>query len=217
MIYIVYVTTNLITQQIYIGVHQQNEPYEFDGYIGSGEWKSKKKHSSTKFSLGQGIRKFGLSNFARETLFYYWNESDAYTKESEIVTVDFIKHDWNYNLTPGGKRPPINKMFGIDNPLSRTDVQDKRKASIRARFGVDEPFASAEVIATVRSTKLRKYGNSTFVNTSKRDQTVKERYGVDYIFQTQPFIDRMINDNPAKRPEVRAKMSESAKRRAVKA
>ena len=32
MKYIVYKTTNLVNNYIYIGVHKTNTPYEFDGY-----------------------------------------------------------------------------------------------------------------------------------------------------------------------------------------
>ncbi len=35
--YIVYITTNLKNQKVYFGVHEQSEPYEFDGYLGSGK------------------------------------------------------------------------------------------------------------------------------------------------------------------------------------
>ena len=36
MKYIVYCTTNLVNNKIYIGVHQTENPEKFDGYIGCG-------------------------------------------------------------------------------------------------------------------------------------------------------------------------------------
>jgi hypothetical protein len=92
--YIVYITTNMITQIIYIGVHQQDEPYEFDGYLGSGK------------RLNDSIKHHGKEQFLRETLFYYETIENAYKKEAEIVTEEFVNADWNYNMIPGGHIPP---------------------------------------------------------------------------------------------------------------
>ena len=36
MYWIVYQTTNLINNKIYIGVHKTKNPHEFDGYLGNG-------------------------------------------------------------------------------------------------------------------------------------------------------------------------------------
>ena len=34
--WIVYQTTNLVNNKIYIGVHKTKNPFEFDGYLGNG-------------------------------------------------------------------------------------------------------------------------------------------------------------------------------------
>ena len=34
--YIVYETTNLVNNKIYIGVHKTTDPDKFDGYLGNG-------------------------------------------------------------------------------------------------------------------------------------------------------------------------------------
>lgn len=94
MIWIIYITCNILTHQVYIGVHQQEEPYEFDGYLGSGK------------RLLNAVKKYGKKNFFRETLLYYSSIEDAYSKEAEIVTEVFVAADWNYNITPGGNIPP---------------------------------------------------------------------------------------------------------------
>lgn len=50
--WIVYLTTNLINQHIYIGVHKTINPDIFDGYIGNGIYITKPatyQHSKTKF------------------------------------------------------------------------------------------------------------------------------------------------------------------------
>jgi hypothetical protein len=86
MPHIVYITTHIATGKVYIGVHEQEQPYEFDGYFGSG------KH------LKRAVKKYGITAFI--------TAEEAYAKEAEIVTEEFIKHPWNYNMTVGGKIPP---------------------------------------------------------------------------------------------------------------
>jgi len=87
--YTVYKTTNLVNGKIYIGKHQTKDLN--DGYMGSG------KH------LWNSIRKYGIDNFRKEILFTFDNEAEMNSKESELVTEEFVKEDTNYNLCPGGK------------------------------------------------------------------------------------------------------------------
>jgi len=89
LIYTVYRTTNLVNGNIYIGVHKTSDPN--DSYLGSGKLISK------------AVKIYGRENFAKEILFEFDNKSDAYAKEAELVTPDFIKERTNYNIAPGGK------------------------------------------------------------------------------------------------------------------
>lgn len=105
MNYIVYKTTNKINGKIYVGVHRTN-PDIFDGYIGCGINHKDKKHKRLK-GFPAAVRKYGYENFVRETLFTYPDTEEgrlqAYKKESEIVTVEFIKRSDTYNLVRGGE------------------------------------------------------------------------------------------------------------------
>lgn len=87
--FIVYKTTNLINNKIYIGVHSQ-KGVDFDGYLGSG-----------KAILG-AIDKYSKENFIRETLYSYDVEDEAYLKEKDIVDSDFISRKDTYNINEGG-------------------------------------------------------------------------------------------------------------------
>ena len=98
MFHIIYKTTNIVNNKIYIGYHfQKIDPYEFDGYLGSGD------------KLLQAIKKYGPDKFYRETLYVFDTEKVALEKESEIVNESFIKRSDVYNITAGGGLPPSQK------------------------------------------------------------------------------------------------------------
>lgn len=108
--YIVYKTTNLVNSKIYIGVHATKVPNEFDGYFGSGKL------------LRCAIKKYGRKNFVREVLYTFSNYTDAYKKEREIVTPEFVKRDDTYNITSGGFGVGANEM----HPLYGTHFTEER-------------------------------------------------------------------------------------------
>lgn len=127
MNYIVYKTTNLINGKVYVGVHRTN-PEIFDGYIGCGvSHKDKKKN---KKGFPKAVAKYGYSNFKRETLFIFEDSEkgmlQAYTKEAEIVDIDWVKSPHNYNLAVGGKFTVYNNLkkeiaqYTIDGKFIRT-------------------------------------------------------------------------------------------------
>lgn len=116
--FIVYKTTCLINNKIYIGVHETENPDIFDGYIGNSinifnrRWAI--EHPS--FPFHYAVAKHGIHNFKRETLFVFDTEKAAFDKEEEIVTEEFIKKDDNYNVCVGGKRPRArqSKVYQFD-------------------------------------------------------------------------------------------------------
>lgn len=101
MKYIVYCTTCLVNGKIYIGVHKTENPNIFDGYIGNGlkiGYNIKNPHTAFQHA----IKKYGYNNFKRSTLFIFNTPEEAYNKEAEIVTKDFVKDKMNYNISLGG-------------------------------------------------------------------------------------------------------------------
>jgi len=94
-----YLTTNLVNDMIYIGVHlnKKIDPYEFDGYLGSG------------VDIKQAIKEFGRNNFKRETLFVFDTKQEVKDKERELVSPEFVKLDTNYNRVKGGGGWSSNK------------------------------------------------------------------------------------------------------------
>lgn len=85
-----YLTKNLINKKIYIGVHSTNNLK--DGYLGSG------KH------LLRAIEKYGKENFKRYILVTSSDLTLIYKLEHQIVTQDFVRKDFNYNIEIGGNK-----------------------------------------------------------------------------------------------------------------
>lgn len=111
MLYLVYKTTNTINGKIYIGIHKQKNE-NFDGYYGSG------------LLLHLAIKKYGIENFFRETLFIYDNMDLARKKEKELVTKEFCESRNNYNISVGGMGG--NTLAGHGDER-RKKIQEKRK------------------------------------------------------------------------------------------
>jgi len=83
-----YKLTNLINNKIYIGVHRTDNLN--DGYMGSG------------VVLGKAKNKYGVSNFKKEILDFFDTYREALDAEKELVNIDFINENSNYNLKEGG-------------------------------------------------------------------------------------------------------------------
>lgn len=116
MKYIVYQTTNLVNNKIYIGVHKTINPDIFDGYYGCGLSKSNNywflKNPYTPFHLA--VAKYGLKNFKRTIISIFDTAEEAYALEAQIVNRDFIKRNDTYNVSIGGNGGnfyfPINQF-----------------------------------------------------------------------------------------------------------
>lgn len=88
MYYLVYQTTNIINQKIYVGAHITSNIN--DGYLGSGK------------ILQRSIQKYGIENFTKEILHVFDNADDMFLKEREIVNEEFVRRDDTYNIKLGG-------------------------------------------------------------------------------------------------------------------
>jgi len=86
--HLIYKTTNLVNNKIYIGAHSTNDIN--DGYIGSGKM------------LHFAIKKYGIENFKREVLYMFNSPEEMFEKEKEIVTEDFVSREDVYNIVTGG-------------------------------------------------------------------------------------------------------------------
>lgn len=109
MEYIVYLTTNIINNKIYVGVHGTEDSKIFDGYIGNSIniFKSNSELKNPKIPFHKAVKKYGYNAFKRAIIKVFDNEQDALDLEAEIVNEEFIKRSDTYNITLGGGMPPL--------------------------------------------------------------------------------------------------------------
>lgn len=115
MKFIVYCTTNTVNNKIYIGCHKTENPDKFDGYIGcSVKVTQPSTYMNPKTAFQYAVKKYGPDKFSRSILYIYDKSEDAYRKEKELVTPEFIKLNTNYNMIEGGgeyrSTEPVNQF-----------------------------------------------------------------------------------------------------------
>lgn len=111
MKYIVYLTTNLINNKIYIGYHETENPDKWDHYLGNAVFDNNPSSYNRRETPFQcAVAKYGPKNFHRKTLKIFDNSQDALDLERWLVCPEFIKREDTYNITVGGGLPPVNKI-----------------------------------------------------------------------------------------------------------
>lgn len=115
MKYIVYQTTNLINNKIYIGQHKTKDPNVFDQYLGCGiKINMPSSYENPSSPLQYAVKKYGVKNFKRTTLAIFDTLEEALKLEAELVTYEFLKRPDTYNAQLGGKTGykylPINQF-----------------------------------------------------------------------------------------------------------
>ena len=145
MVYTVYRTTNIVNGKFYVGVHKTKEPN--DSYLGSGKL------------LLKAIEKYGIDKFQKEVLFVFDNATEAFDKEAEIVTTEFLSENNTYNLKVGGQG-------GFDY-LNRTGLNT---SGTKNR---DYALISAKVVET-KSKRVYTYSDSYREKLSKAHKGTKK-------------------------------------------
>lgn len=197
ILYTVYRTTNAINGKIYVGTHRTRDIN--DDYLGSGK------------NIKRAIKKYGIENFIKETLFVFDNAKDMFQKEKEIVDREFCMREDTYNINNGGlggwahlfdiphseetkrKISEAHKKYWSKNPDRRMSDEQKRKISA-IHLGRKHPPRSE--IQKERMSKARK---EYFANNPEAKKILSEKKKQYY------------KDNP----EAKIKLSESRKRYAA--
>ena len=187
MKHIIYQTTNKINNKIYIGYHYQNtDPYTFDGYWGSG------------VKLLNAIKKYGISNFTRETLFVFDDEKVALEKELEIVNEAFIKRSDVYNVAVGGGLPPSHK--GVPKSEShKQKIGNSNKGKILSEETISKirTARSKQIVLHTDETK-QKIAKSLLgkKHTDQRKQNMRDN-APDRSGSKNPCFGKQGSDHPA--------------------
>ena len=193
--YIVYQTTNLVNNKIYIGVHYVGGSGE-DSYLGSG------------LHLKRALNKYGKENFVRETLEVFPCMTDAYTRERELVDSQFVEREDTYNLKVGGR----GAGAGSDHHQWGCPRSEAVKAKMsRANTGrVVNEATRAKIRASNLGKKMSEEAKLK-MSLSKRGRYCKEahpRWGIPHSAETKVKIG-VANRGKKRTLEVRERMRES--------
>lgn len=124
MIYIVYKTTCLSNEKIYIGAHAADDMDDL--YLGSG------------VALQRAIRLYGRDSFKREILAIFDNSDDMYAYEAEMVDEEFVKSRSNYNLKTGG-------VGGVKLSLESRQLISKKKLGTKLSANTKKKMSLAKI------------------------------------------------------------------------
>jgi hypothetical protein len=130
----VYCTVNKVNGKVYVGATNGNDL----NYIGSG----------TAFK--GAVEKYGRENFVKAVLCEFYDVKDAFAKEAEIVTEEFIKSKDNYNMIKGG--------------IGGTWTEAAREASIEANRRNKTGFFDPEVQTKGRAAANEYHRENGFQN-----------------------------------------------------
>lgn len=101
--YIVYETTNLINNKIYVGLHKTENPDIFDKYLGNGVISTQPyTYMYAKTAFQYAVKKYGPQNFRRKTLAVFDTIEEASNLEEQIVNEKFLERNDVYNMVLGG-------------------------------------------------------------------------------------------------------------------
>lgn len=203
--YIVYLTTNVINNKIYIGVHKTENSAIFDGYLGDGVYtNSPKTYQKCLTAFHCAVTKYGPDKFIRKTLKSFNTLEEALLLETQLVTEDFIKRTDVYNTIVGGGFPPylnktiyqydlngkfikkwdsiktITTYFGVNKDRIRMVIDSKR--SFEQSYWSEEYFNTLDVTMYRPSTRgsIRQYNTSgIYLNTYKNTTEAAKALDID--------------------------------------
>jgi len=144
---IIYKTTNLLNNKIYIGQSNYNDPT----YYGSGKW------------LKRSIKKYGKENFRKETI-EECNEVEL--NEREIYWINFYQSNkFGYNISRGGQK---GWMIGLKH-----SEETKKKISELNKGEKNSFYGKHHTEETKRKISESNKGNASFLGKHHTEETKK--------------------------------------------
>lgn len=191
--HLVYKLTNLKNRKIYIGKYSGKQ---FDYYYGSG------------VVIAKAMKKYGKENFKKEILFEFRTEQEAWDKETELVTKEFIKKNKTYNLTVGGRSGGVRVMNALwadkSSKLHALEFLERRRKSQKAAKSTPENRKRQSEI-----TKAAWEDMNSGLNSPERIKKIKAahqalRADPNSVYNTEDFHKKLIAGHQSKEHKIAA-------------
>ena len=87
------------------------------------------------------------------------------------------------------------KLYGAENVSGSEIIKKKKEKTCLEHYGVKCPFQAPDVKEKIKNTLLMKYStdNVNRISDATRIATCREKYGVDYYFQSEDFFKNKIH------------------------
>lgn len=96
---ILFMTLNIRNNKSLLGIHETENPYKFDGYLGEGiDRKNYKTIFNPKTPFQLDVKKYGFDAFLRVTIKVFNSKSDAQKFLNDILTDENISRKDVYNV-----------------------------------------------------------------------------------------------------------------------
>lgn len=171
MYHIVYQTTCLVNNKIYIGVHSTEDIN--DDYLGSG------------FHLKKAIEKYGRNKFKKDIIKIFDDPKNAYELETQIVNEDFIKSNNTYNIVLGGKGGYLGEQANQKRIISlkgsvhteerKIKISLARKGQTSPRKGVTLSQTTKDKISETRIKNGLAFGENNPMYNKKHSNDTKNK------------------------------------------
>lgn len=162
MTHFIYLTTNLITNEKYIGKHCGDIN---DNYLGSGK------------ILQRAIKKYGKENFKREILYISKNAQENNKKEKEFIKAfNAVEDRTFYNISEGGDGGNIFHLLPVEQQEKLREQARKRATGINnPRYGV---HLSEEIKEKIRQNRNTEYMQIEEYRQKMSEATLGEKNGM---------------------------------------
>jgi hypothetical protein len=204
--HIVYLTTNLVNQKIYVGIHSTNNLN--DNYLGSG--------STLQFA----IRKYGVENFKRDILYYCLTRENIFAIESRIVDLDFVKNKKTYNTKIGGTNTNLHtnetkNILSIKSTFYNKHYNKIRNKTYEEIYGEDRSLIIKQKISEALKDRIVSEETKQKMSQSQKNKIVseetKEKLRNSCLNKSDELKAKFTNKNAVRTKDWSNKISESLK------
>lgn len=88
----------------------------------------------------------------------------------------------------------VQDRYGVDNVYASKEVLEKKKQTYLDHYGVDNPLKAKEVREKAKKTKEKRYGSKNYNNINRAKQTNLKKYNVETPFQILEIREKCIQN-----------------------